>query len=372
MATKDAEIAPLIPTQELFAKATPNLLMVAFPMRWLWRWFARRTGWFYRKSDTDTFAGKDAIAQLLTDGIMYGEGPRFRLREHALYFSDMYAHRVFKYDLATKRTEVVCEVGDHPSGLGWLPDGRLLISAGASKRQVLVFDAATKAVDVYADVTSLTNVQLNDMVVDASGQVYVGNFGFDHTNPMACASTTLVRIDTDRHATVEATKLLFPNGSVITPDGKTLIVAETFSGVLTAFDIAKDGSLSRRRVWAHVGVPPDGICLDAEGCVWVAVPHIGIYNTAGGVVRIREGGEVVDMVGFGQNGVRGCVFACQLGTDASGTHHLFFLEAATADEKAVMKLPAAQQTRNGLLKSIRVRVGPARSSANADYCGGYC
>ncbi|TYZ59070.1 hypothetical protein PybrP1_007190 [[Pythium] brassicae (nom. inval.)] len=355
----------------LFVKATPNLLGVLFPLRWLWRWFTRRTGILFVKRETDKFA-PDPVAKLLADGIVYGEGPRFRLREQALYFSDMHAHRVYKYDLATQRTEVVCDVPDKPSGLGWLPDGRLLIAAGAEPRQVLVFDGATNALEMYADMTSVTRVQANDMVVAADGSLFVGNFGFDHTDALACTSTTLVRVAADRSVSVAATGLLFPNGSVITPDGKTLIVAETFGGRLTAFDIAADGQLSNRRVWADVGLPPDGICLDAEGCVWAAIPHVGIYKTAGGLVRVREGGEVVDMVGFGQNGVLSCVFACQLGTDAAGKHHLFFLEAATASEAELMKQPKEKRARNAALRSIEVRVGPARSAASADYCGGYC
>lgn len=357
--------------ESLFVKATPNLLTVIFPLRWLWRWFTRRTGIFYSPRDTDKFAA-DPFAKLLADGIVYGEGPRFRPSEQAVYFSDMQAHRVLKYDLATERTEVVCEVPDRPSGLGWLPDGRLLISAGAEKRQVLVFDAATNSLETYVDLTSVTRVQANDMVVDPRGQLYAGNFGFDHTDALACMSTTLVRVDTERNVSVEATGMVFPNGSVITPDGKTLIVAETFGGRLTAFDIADDGSLSNRRVWADLGLPPDGICLDAEGCVWAAIPQVGIYKTAGGVIRVREGGEVMDMVGFGQNGVLNGVFACVLGTDARGRHQLFFLEAATADEAALRKLPADKRARNGVLKSIEVRVGPARSKASEDYCGGYC
>ncbi|GAB9469882.1 hypothetical protein Gpo141_00007145 [Globisporangium polare] len=376
MSATDKETAPLAtPPQHpdaavLFAKATPNLLIVLFPARWLWRWFTRRTGVLARKWDTDTRA--DPFARLLSDGIVYGEGPRFRLRENALYFSDMYAHRVCKYDLATKRTEVVCELDDAPSGLGWLPDGRMLISCGTETRQVLVFNQTTKQLAVYADLTSVTRVQMNDMVVAASGQLYVGNFGFDHQDALACTSTTLMRVDTERNVMVESTKMLFPNGSVITPDGKTLIVGETFSGVLTAFDVAKDGSLSNRRIWASVGVPVDGICLDAEGCVWAAIPQVGIYVTAGGMARIKEGGEVLDVVGFGQNGISNGVFACQLGTDAEGKHHLFFLEAAVVDEKKVKKLSPEDQKKNGVLKAIEVRVGPAKSAQSADYCAGYC
>jgi sugar lactone lactonase YvrE len=338
---------------------------------WLWLWFSRRTGLFRKKWKTESQATDGAQAQLCMDGIVYGEGPRFRMQENALYFADMFEQKVLKFDVSKRRGQVVCEMDDLPSGLGWLPDGRMLIASG-KKRQLVTFDAKTKAIEVYADISNVTSIQVNDMVVDAAGQAYVGNFGFDHTHPFTCKSTTLVRVDIDRNVTVESTKMMFPNGMVITPDGKTLITAETFSGALTAFDIAKDGSLSNRRVWAKIGVPPDGMCLDAEGCVWVAIPQVGIYKTAGGLLRVREGGEVVDVLGFSCNGIKNSVFACQLGTDADGMHHLYFLEAVTSHEDILLKQTAEKRRKNGVLKSIQVRVGPARSASNANYCGGYC
>lgn len=369
MAKRDESATALLAEKELFVKESLAIGMAVFPLRWLWRWFTRRSGLFMKKWDTESRS--DAFAKLCMDGIVYGEGPRFRLRENAVYFADMLGQKVLKYDLNKKRGEVVCELDDLPSGLGWLPDGRLLITSG-KKRHIVVYDDRLQKVELYADISNVTSVQVNDMVVDAAGQAYVGNFGFDHTHPFTCRSTTLVRVAADRTVSVEATKMMFPNGTVVTPDGKTLIIAETFSGALTAFDIANDGSLSNRRVWAHIGMPPDGICLDAEGCVWVSIPHVGIYETAGGLLRIREGGQVVDILGFSRNGIKNGVFACQLGTDAEGKHHLYFLEAVTASEKVIFKQSSEQRTKNGFLKSIEVRVGPARSASNPDYCGGYC
>ncbi|KAF1336126.1 Cytochrome p450 86a2, partial [Globisporangium splendens] len=371
MAPRNDESAALVTEKELFVKAPPPLRMVMFPVGWLWRWFSRRTGLFCKKWETESHSSDGAEAQFCMDGIVFGEGPRFRVQENALYFADMLGQKVLKFDVSKRRGEVVCEMDDLPSGLGWLPDGRLLIASG-KKRQLVTFDAKTKALEVYADISKVTDVQVNDMVVGTAGQAYVGNFGFDHKRPFQCKSTTLVRVDTGRNVTVESTKMMFPNGTVITPDGKTLVIAETLSGFLTAFDVAKDGSLSNRRIWANVGMPPDGICLDAEGCVWVAIPHIGIYNTAGGLVRIREGGEVVDVLGFSRNGIKNGVFACQLGTDAEGVHHLFFLEASTSHEDILLKQTADKRRKNSVLKSIQVRVGPARSAANTNYSGGYC
>jgi sugar lactone lactonase YvrE len=141
----------------------------------------------------------------------------------------------------------VCELDDLSSGPEWLSDGCLLIVSG-QKHQLVTFDAKTKALHVYADISRVTAVQVNGMVVDAAGRAYTSNFGFDHKRPFRCKSATLVRVDTDHNVTVESTKMMFPNGAVITPDGKTLIIAETLSGFLTAFDVANDGVLSNWRV----------------------------------------------------------------------------------------------------------------------------
>ena len=124
---------------------------------------------------------------------------------------------------------------------------------------------------VEAELGSLAAGHCNDMIVDGEGRAYVGNFGFDRHKGEAPRTTCLIRVDPDRSVHKAADDLLFPNGTVITPDGKTLIVAETFAHRLTAFDIGPDGSLSNRRVWAAIeGCYPDGICLDAEGAIWVS------------------------------------------------------------------------------------------------------
>uniref|UniRef100_K3WC62 SMP-30/Gluconolactonase/LRE-like region domain-containing protein n=1 Tax=Globisporangium ultimum (strain ATCC 200006 / CBS 805.95 / DAOM BR144) TaxID=431595 RepID=K3WC62_GLOUD len=188
------------------------------------------------------------------------------------------------------------DLDDLSSGPEWLSDGCLLIVSG-QKHQLVTFDAKTKALHVYADISRVTAVQVNGMVVDAAGRAYTSNFGFDHKRPFRCKSATLVRVDTDHNVTVESTKMMFPNGAVITPDGKTLIIAETLSGFLTAFDVANDGT-------------------DAEGCVWVAIPRVGLYNAAGGLVRMHEGGEAVDVLEFSRNSITNGVYECQLSTDA--------------------------------------------------------
>ncbi|KAG2774739.1 hypothetical protein JG687_00015283 [Phytophthora cactorum] len=349
--------------QELFPKVFPNVRMLVFPFRFLGYWLGRKL-W-----PEDPHAPQ---ARTLLDDIVYGEGPRFRIPSRELYFTDMHDKKVIKYSLTTgKRTLVYEDPEDMLSGLGWLPDGRLLISS-MNKRQVLVHDEEANATKLFADVKDVTRVRANDMVVSTSGRAYLGSFGFHHAEIKSIASSAIVSIGTDGTVRVEATGVVFPNGMVITPDGKTLIVGETFEGRLTAYDIGEDGKLSNGRLWADLGSLVDGICLDAEGCVWASIVQSGLYQTGGGLVRIKEGGDIMDVIGFGANGIKNSVFACQLGTDSEGKHQLFFMEAATSYDHLIWKDgPEAART-NGLLRAIEVKVGPARVSGNDLYCGGYC
>ncbi|GMF30746.1 unnamed protein product [Phytophthora fragariaefolia] len=293
-------------------------------------------------------------AHTLLDDIVYGEGPRFRVATGELYFTDMHDKKVIKYCLATgERTLVYDDPQDMLSGLGWLPDGRMLISS-MNKRQVLIHSEETHSTEIYADVKDVTQVRANDMVVSTSGRAYLGSFGFHHADLMSISSSVIVSIGTDGSVRVEATGVVFPNGMVTTPDGKTLIVGETFEGRLTAYDIGEDGKLSVGRLWADVGALVDGICLDAEGCVWASIVQPGMYQTGGGLVRVKEGGEIADMLGFGTNGIKNSVYACQLGTDAEGKHHLFFLEAATSYDDEIWRHGPEAARKNGQLRAIEV------------------
>ena len=224
---------------------------------------------------------------VLMDGLRFPEGPRWH--EDRFWFSDMHDGKVIAVSMHGV-AETVVEVAGDPSGLGWLPDGRLLV-VSMRDRRLLRLDADGLA--EVADLSSVATSHCNDMVVDAKGRAYVGNFGFDLHTGAKPAPANLVLVHPDGRLEIAAKDLRFPNGAVITPDGKTLIVGETFGRQLTAFDIAEDGTLSGRRVWASLpdGDVPDGICLDAEGAIWVASP-IG----KGGVLRVREGGEVTDRV----------------------------------------------------------------------------
>jgi len=265
-------------------------------------------------SDTKTLVG----------GLYFGEGPRWH--EGRLWFSDFYAHAVKSIDESGQlRTEL--ELDDQPSGLGWLPDGRLLVVA-MKERAVKRLDPA--GLVLHADIRHLTAHLCNDMVVDAQGSAWVGNFGFDldadlkERGAQVLADhpvTNLVRIDADGSVHLAAQNMHFPNGSVITPDGTTLIVAETLAACLTAFTIQADKSLTDRRVWAAVpGVAPDGICLNEKNQVWVA-------NAIGPeVVLVEEGGNIVERVATSQP-----CYACMLGGRDGNT--LFALTAARSEER---------------------------------------
>lgn len=236
-------------------------------------------------------------SHVLLKGLEFPEGPRWR--EGKLWFSDMQAYRVMTVDLLGN-AEIILEMPGNPSGLGWLPDGRLLV-VSMPDRRLLRLDA--DGLTEVADLSALASYTCNDMVVDKMGRAYVGNFGFDHINePMKPAEIILVAPDGD--ARIVADGLAFPNGTVITPDDQTLIVGETYGGCLTAFDIQPDGALTNRRVWADLGdgVFPDGICLDAEGAVWVASP------VGSEVLRVLEGGEVTRRIAVSTQ-----AYACMLG-----------------------------------------------------------
>jgi sugar lactone lactonase YvrE len=252
------------------------------------------------------------------DGMSYLECPRWH--DGRLYVSDFYTQHVIAVDLdgggGVSGPDVVATVPGQPSGLGWLPDGSMLVVSMRDRRLLRVRDGGEP--EEHADLSDVAPWHLNDMVVDAGGGAYVGNFGFDLMSGAPIRSTCVLRVDPDGDATVAAEDLRFPNGTVIFPDGRTLVVAETLAGRLTAFDIEDDGALANRHVWAQLsetpdtddlmeligagGVAPDGIALDAEGAIWVA-DAVGAR-----VIRVREGGEVVEEIAPGTG-----VFACGLG-----------------------------------------------------------
>jgi sugar lactone lactonase YvrE len=250
--------------------------------------------------------------ELLGD-LGFPEGPRWH--DGRLWFSDFH-DRVVRAVSPDGTAEVVLRLDDSPSGLGWAPGGELLVVAMERRELLAAGPGGTRRV---ADLTGLTRFRANDLVVDAAGGAYVSSFGFDLMRGAAPEPTGLVRVEPGGAARIAAEGLLFPNGMVLTPDGGTLIVAETYGARLTAFDVAPDGSLSGRRVFAELpGVAPDGICLDEEGHVWVATARTPE------VLRVAEGGAVTGRVPVGSGALS---YACMLGGEDGRT--LFVCTAPT-------------------------------------------
>jgi sugar lactone lactonase YvrE len=234
----------------------------------------------------------------LMTGISFGESPRWH--EDRLWFCDWGAEELIAVDLEGN-SEVVMRVPSFPFCIDWLPDGRLLI-VSARDRSLLRREPDGSLV-TNVDLTGLSDRPWNEIVVDGRGNAYVNGIGFDFPAGEEFAPGILAVVTPDGSARQVADGLEFPNGMVVTPDNSTLVLAESYANRLTAFDIAADGSLSNRRVWADLdGGVPDGICLDAEGAVWYAdVPNKRC-------VRVLDGGEVLQTIDLD----RGC-FACMLG-----------------------------------------------------------
>ncbi|MCV7415461.1 SMP-30/gluconolactonase/LRE family protein [Mycolicibacterium litorale] len=239
----------------------------------------------------------------LADGFCFGEGPRWF--EGLLWFSDMLGEAVHTVDLSGSMTTLAL-AGHAPSGLGFRPDGSLLISS-SRHRQVLRYDGETVA--VVADLTGLVPADLGDMVVDDAGRAYIGS--------QARKDGVIVRLDPDGTPTVVADELDFPNGMAITEDRTTLIVAESTGRRLTAFPVDADGSLGARRVFADgLDGPPDGIAIDAEGGVWTAMTLAHQFQ------RVVDGGDVTDRLDVGER----IAIACALG---GPERRMLFLVTAT-------------------------------------------
>lgn len=270
---------------------------------------------------------------VLLDNLCFPEGPRWHAGR--LWFSDMHDHKVIALGL-DGQAEVIVEVPKQPSGLGWTVDGRLLVVSMLDRRLLRL--AGNGLVEV-ADLSRLATCHCNDMVVDAHGRAYVGNFGFDlHEEGYEFRHAEIILVEPDGRARVVADELSFPNGTVITPDGRTLIVGESFAARFTAFAIEPDGSLTNRREWAKCeSGTPDGICLDAEGAVWYASP---VSNEC---VRIAEGGRVLDRIPLAKQ-----AFACMLGGPDRRT--LFIATAGDSHPEH------CRQARSGAIEIVTVDV----------------
>ena len=266
----------------------------------------------------------------LLDGLSFTECPRWR--DGRLYFTDRYTRRVLAVSI-DGMVETYARTPGLPAGLGFLPDGRLLITSMRDRK--ILRREHDGSIEEHADLTALAPGELNDMLVDHDGRAWVGNFGFDLFAGAPVCSTVLISVAPGGTAAIAADGLVFPNGTALTPDGCTLIVAETFANRLSAFTVS-DGALTNRRIWAAFGNPPasadvgriiqeadvvpDGICLDSEGAVWVA----DVLKQR--LIRVAAGGAILDELNT--NGL--CAFACMLGGDDGRT--LFACAAPTFDE----------------------------------------
>jgi sugar lactone lactonase YvrE len=253
---------------------------------------------------------------LTAEGIIFPEGPRWHGGK--LWFSDIHGERVMTVD-AEGRLEKVVSVPTRPSGIGFDPKGRPLI-VSMRDRKLLRLDNGR--LDTVADMSALMPGDANDMVVDPDGRAFIGNFGFDLFAGAEHKPANLVCVDPDGRAHTVAEDIAFPNGTVISPDRKTLIVAESFGNLLTAFNLARDGSLSGRRFFAHLGDrTPDGICLDAEGAVWTSCFGQDEF------IRVWEGGDIAARVPVpGRRAV-----ACMLGDEDRRTLYMLTAETTLED-----------------------------------------
>ena len=238
-----------------------------------------------------------AEPRVVMSGVALGESPRWH--DGRLWFADWGAREVIAL-AADGTSEVMVHAPSMPFCIDWLPDGHLLLVSG--RDGLLLAQEPDGSLATYADLTGISRHPWNDIVVDGRGNTYVNTIGFDFPGGQF-APGFVALVTPDGAVRQVADGLAFPNGMAVTPDNKTLIVAESYGERLTAFDIVEDGSLSNPRVWASTpGDHPDGICLDAESAVWYA--DVGSSRC----VRVREGGEVSQTVMLD----RGC-FACMLG-----------------------------------------------------------
>ncbi len=250
----------------------------------------------------------------LVDGLAFPETPRWR--DGRLYFSDMDDHRVMWADL-DGNTAVVVDVPSRPSGLGWLPDGRLLV-VSMHDRAVLRWDG--HRLEDHADLRALAPFHTNDMVVAPNGRAYVGNFGWNPRGGGPERTTPLIVVEADGTARHSGDALQFPNGIVLNDALDTIVVAESRGHRLTRLRVADDGLLHERRPFADLGESfPDGICLDAEGAVWAAL----IFDNA--VARFDRTGRETHRISTGDFHA----YACMLG--GPGRTTLFICSAPTSE-----------------------------------------
>jgi sugar lactone lactonase YvrE len=270
-------------------------------------------------------------ARVLREGLGFGEGPRWH--DGRLWLSDFYRHGIFSVNEDASEEQLEYDVPMQPSGMGWLSNGDLLFVSMIDQKVMRVHDGA---ISLFADIAPYCTFWANDMIVSTSGVSYVGSFGLDldavlhdvgaaGLMAMDPPTTNLIVLSSEGDVLQVVPDLFFPNGTVITPDEATLIIGETLAYRLSAFDINADGTLSNRRVFAQMDyVATDGMCLDAEGQIWLA------NAVESKCLRVKEGGEITGEVATSQN-----AFACGFGGAERRT--LYIMTAPTSDRFKVAK-----------------------------------
>lgn len=283
-----------------------------------------------------------ARAEVFSSGLVFPECPRWH--DGQLWSSDMWGHTVYRYDPDGSR-EAVVVLEDEPGGIGWLPDGRMLV---VSMEQRLLLRVEPDGPVVHADLAPFAPSSCNDLILSDDGTAYVSQFGFDlWSGSSAPAPSPVIRVTPEGHASVGADDLMCPNGMALSADGRTLLVAEAAASRIARFAVGRDGTLANGDVFAEITpadglrfAPPDGICLDAEGAIWMAEP-VGKR-----VLRVRAGGEIVEDIGFDFHPT-----AVVLGGDDRRT--LYVCLAPHIDHSAPRDNPSAR------LDAVRVEVAGA-------------
>jgi len=270
--------------------------------------------------------------EVAATGLAFPEGPRWH--DSGFWFTDQHAHTVNRID-NKGQMQIVAHTDDLPGGLGWLPDGDLLVVYMTQRR---IMRLTGDGLVPYADLSGYASFHCNDMVVDSRGRIYAGNFGFDLHGGEAVQAAEVILVDTDGSAETFATDVVFPNGSVITPDEHNLLVAETFAHRISEFGLDAAGRMCSRQVWAELGqATPDGICLDAEGNIWVASPGTGE------LMRVQRGGVILDRCE-----TMGTPYACALGGNDRRT---LYVCTSETDDPAT-----AAQLKSGRIERVEVAV----------------
>lgn len=276
----------------------------------------------------------EPLPQLLIDNLVFPEGLRWHQGE--LWFSDMWDGKVWR---VTSKAELlpVADVPNRPSGMGFLPDGTPVVVSMADRKLLAITPTGPR---VYADLSDWATGDVNDLLIDAQGHTYVGNFGYDLFGGAEMAPAGLHMVRPDGRIEAVACDLVFPNGMVLLGDGGTLVVAETWANRLTAFDRSYDGTLINRRVFAELDDrTPDGICIDAADGIWVSC------FASGEVIRVLQGGQVTDRIAFPMKRA----VACALGGEDGRTLYCATY-AGEVEEIHTLK-------RAGAIETVRVEIG---------------